>query len=228
MLLREYVQTKHGISRRKFTDLVDNGFVSLNWEIVTSYKALIEDNDGLVIENKEFKIKDKIKLNEKVKPVIVLFNKPKWYVVSKADPFNKTIYEVLPKEFNKYYYIWRLDKDSHGLLLLTNDPWLVNEYEHPKFEIEKEYVVKIDRVLAQNDIEKMKKWILDEGELLSVKRISKSPKDGKILNFLLLEWKNRHIRRILMALWYRVMDLQRIREGKFDLANLKVGEWKII
>jgi 23S rRNA pseudouridine2605 synthase len=78
------------------------------------------------------------------------------YVVSKSDPHNTTIYELLPKEFQGFYYIGRLDKDSHGLLLLTNDPKLVNGFEHPKFEIEKEYIVKIDRPLTSRDVQRMK------------------------------------------------------------------------
>ena len=160
MLLREYLQSTHSVSRRKFTDLVDQGQIFLDGKLVESYKQDIHDDEQLKI-GKE--IDEKIKMPQKESDsIVVLFNKPVGYVVSKSDPHNQTIYELLPKEFQGFYYIGRLDKDSHGLLLLTNDPKLVNELEHPKFEIGKEYIVKIDRSLTSRDIQRMKEGIVDE------------------------------------------------------------------
>jgi len=100
--------------------------------------------------------------------MIVLFNKPKGFTVSKEDKHNKTIYELLPKSWQKdFYYIGRLDKDSHGLLLLTNDPALVDYYEKPENKIYKVYEVQIDKPLKTNHIQKMKKGALvDENGVL--------------------------------------------------------------
>lgn len=88
---------------------------------------------------------------------IVLFNKPMGYVCSKSDNHNKTIYEILPKEFANYFYIGRLDKDSRGLLILTNNSDIVNKYQHPRFEVEKEYLVQIDRPFLPGNFKKVKK-----------------------------------------------------------------------
>lgn len=128
-----------------------------------SYKHEIQDSEQLTTNSEQYKLNEKIKMLQKESDsTIVLFNKPIGYVVSKADPHNQTIYGLLPNELQNFYYIGRLDKDSHGLLLLTNDPKLVNEFEHPKFEIEKEYIVKIDRSLTSRDMQRMKDGIVDE------------------------------------------------------------------
>jgi 23S rRNA pseudouridine2605 synthase len=87
---------------------------------------------------------------------LLLFNKPKGYVVSKSDPHNKTIYELLPPEFHSYYYIGRLDKESRGLVLLTNSPELVHQYEHPKFQVEKEYLIQLSSPFSSADQQKAK------------------------------------------------------------------------
>jgi pseudouridine synthase len=86
----------------------------------------------------------------------VLFNKPKGYVVSKSDPHNVTIYTLLPPAFQTYYAIGRLDKDSRGLLLLTNTPALVHQYSHPKFQIEKEYLIQLSSPLSSLHMQKAK------------------------------------------------------------------------
>lgn len=90
--------------------------------------------------------------------MIVLFNKPKGYTVAKEDKHNKTIYELLPASWQKdFYYIGRLDKDSHGLLLLTNDPTLVDYYEKPENNIHKIYEVQIDKPIKTQHVQKAKK-----------------------------------------------------------------------
>lgn len=182
--------------------------------------------DKIHIKSPKFTIEETIQETQKIS-TLILFNKPVGYVASKSDPHNKTIYELLPPEYTNYYYIWRLDKNSHGLLLLTDDPALVNEYEHPKFDIEKEYIVELDRSLPPEDLKKAIQGIHDEGEFLRALKITvfKKPYHYSIT---LNEGKKRHIRRMFKFIWYRVMDLERVREGKYSLGDLKVGEWKIL
>ncbi|MBO4203794.1 hypothetical protein J5893_03095 [bacterium] len=87
---------------------------------------------------------------------ILLFNKPIGYAISKSDPHNPTIYQLLPKEYQHRYYIGRLDKDSRGLVLLTPDPTLVHEYEHPSKQITKTYLVTLNTSLTEQQIKKAK------------------------------------------------------------------------
>ena len=182
------------------------------------------------------------------KPVIVAFNKPVGYVVSKSDKHNKTIFDILPSSWKKdFYYIWRLDKNSEGLLLLTNVPELVNELEHPSRNIYKIYEVEIDKPLKTQHREKFKKWVLitEDGEyvanpneekwkwkqidFLQVYDISYSKdRNWKYWARILLTYgKKRHIRRLLKAFWYKVKKLKRVKYGKYELWNLKPGQWKI-
>lgn len=222
MRLNKYIQENHGVSRRKFVSLIDSGSVFVDWEKVQSYS--FEIKWGELLEIKNLKIREKIKISNWVN--IVLFNKPVGFVCSREDRHNKTIYEILPKEFQNYFYIWRLDKDSRGLLVLTNNSELVNRYQHPSNWVEKEYDVQIDKMFSLNDYKKMKKWILDEWELLMIKMAKYYQQKNKyFIKIILIEWKKRHIRRMLNSLWYKVLDLVRVREWQFELWNLR--EWCI-
>ena len=225
MRLTTYIQTRHQISRRNFVALINQGYVSVNGKKVDSYTQEIQTGDKIAIKSPKFSINETVQAQEKSSKLILL-NKPKGYVASKADPHNKTIYDILPPEFKNYYYIWRLDKDSHWLLLLTDDPGLVNDYEHPKNGIEKEYDIQLDNDLSPKDIQRAMSGIKDEDELLRAIKITRLKK--YMYRILLNEWKKRHIRRMFLALGYRVLDLQRIREGEYKLGDIKLGERKII
>ena len=221
--LNKYVQENLWISRRKFVEMVKQGKVFVDNNKIESYSFVLTWWE--LLEIKWEKVKQEIKLSERTVDMIV-FNKPIGVVCSKSDKHNKTIYELLPKKFANYFYIGRLDKDSRGLLLMTNDSALVNKYEHPSKKVEKEYLVQIDRSFSNNDFANIKKWIKDDWDLLEVKRIKYFEQNRKyMLTVVLSEWKKRHIRRLLMALWYRVFDLQRVREWKFTLGNVKEWNW---
>ena len=221
MLLRDYLQHYHWISRRKITDAIDQWMVFVNNNKIESYKAEIQENDILLI--KALKINEKVDFSrDENYPEILLFNKPIWYTCSKSDPYNKTFYELLPKEFiKKYYYIWRLDKDSRWLMLLTTNSKLVHEYEHPSKEILKSYIVCLNKAFDWKFKEKILWWVNEWWELLRTKALEKW-NDGKII-ITLNEWKKRHIRRIFKSLGYQVTDLQRISIGEYKLWDLK--EW---
>ncbi|MFA6255933.1 MAG: pseudouridine synthase [Candidatus Absconditabacterales bacterium] len=226
MRLITYIQTRHQISRRTFVALINKECVFLNEKKITSYTQEVATGDKLKIKAPNFTVEETIQETQK-SSTLILLNKPVGYVASKSDPHNKTIYELLPPEYTNYYYIGRLDKNSHGLLLLTDDPALVNEYEHPKFDIEKEYIVELDMELEAKYIQRVLSGIKDENELLRAIKVSlfKKPYHYSVT---LNEGKKRHIRRMFKAIGYRVMDLERVREGKYSLGDLKAGEWKTI
>ena len=200
--------------------MIDSGNVFVDCQKIQSYSFEIQW--GELLEIKNLQVSQKIKISNWIN--IVLFNKPIWYVCSKEDKHNKTIYGILPKEFQNYFYIWRLDKDSKGLLVLTNNSEIVNKYQHPSNGVEKEYNVQIDREFYIKDYKKLKKWIVDDWELLTVKMAKYyQDKNKYFVKIILVEWKKRHIRRILNSLWYKVIDLVRVREWQFELWNLR--EW---
>lgn len=228
MLLRAYLQTKHQLPRRKITLLIDNGKVFINKEKVNNYKAELHEKDLLEIPDiklQEYILSDTSNTENK-KPDFILFNKPKGYTCSKADPYNQVFYDLLPQKFRKYYYIGRLDKESRGLMLLTSKPELVHQFEHPSKEIEKSYLVQLDKPFDRKLKNKILGGISEWGEFLRAKQLKKS--DFWLLEITLNEGKKRHIRRIFKALGYVVTDLQRIRIGSYCLGSLPEGKWKFL
>ena len=228
MLLRAYLQTKHQLPRRKITLLIDNGKVFINKEKVNNYKAELHEKDLLEIPDiklQEYILSDTSNTENK-KPDFILFNKPKGYTCSKADPYNQVFYDLLPQKFRKYYYIGRLDKESRGLMLLTSKPELVHQFEHPSKEIEKTYLVQLDKPFDRKLKNKILGGISEWGEFLRTKQLEKS--DFWLLEITLNEGKKRHIRRIFKVLGYVVTDLQRIRIGSYCLGSLPEGKWKFL
>ena len=228
MLLRAYLQTKYQLPRRKITLLIDNGKVFINKEKVNNYKAELHEKDLLEIPDiklQEYILSDTSNTENK-KPDFILFNKPKGYTCSKADPYNQVFYDLLPQKFRKYYYIGRLDKESRGLMLLTSKPELVHQFEHPSKEIEKSYLVQLDKPFDRKLKNKILGGISEWGEFLRTKQLEKS--DFWLLEITLNEGKKRHIRRIFKALGYVVTDLQRIRIGSYCLGSLPEGKWKAL
>lgn len=226
MQIIPYLQSSKWLSRRKIVALIKNDQIFLNNEKIESFKSELKNGDILTIidENWDKENVTISEFNESLNWKIILFNKPKWYVVSKSDPHNSTIYELLPEKFKNRYYIWRLDKDSRWLVILTGTPALVHQIEHPKFEIDKEYLIQLTSQFKDEDKQKAKSWILDEWEVLKFKDIMHT-KDALVYKVILKEWKKRHIRRVIKHLWYNLIDLQRIKEAQRSLPNdLKEGE----
>jgi len=230
MQIIQYLQSNKWLSRRKIVSLIQSERIFLNNKNIESFKTELKNWDILTVINEEW-IKENIAISEDNKTQqwkIIVFNKPKWYVVSKSDPHNNTIYELLPEEFWNWYYIWRLDKDSRWLVILTNTPSLVHQIEHPKFEIDKEYLIQLTSQFKDEDKQRAKSWIIDEWELLKFKDIIPT-KDTLIYKVILKEGKKRHIRRVIKHLWYNLIDLQRIKEAQRTLPkDLKEGEWRFV
>ena len=227
MLLRSFLQVECGLARRQITLLIDQGKVFVNQKIVESYKSELYEGDCVQIPSLEI---DKVfhfgEVNVDKDSALVLFNKPKWYTCSKTDPHNQVFYDLLPQKFRKYYYIGRLDKESRGLMLLTSKPELVHQFEHPSKEIEKSYLVQLDKPFDRKLKNKILGGISEWGEFLRTKQLEKS--DFWLLEITLNEGKKRHIRRIFKALGYVVTDLQRIRIGPYCLGSLPEGKWKFL
>lgn len=248
MQFLSYLQLAHSISRRDFTQMLRDEVMRVNDIKVTTYQHEVKVWDHIYTRTDTGDVIElTIEELPKIKPVLVLFHKPKGVVVSKDDPHNKTIYSILPESRkDDFYYIWRLDKDSTGLLLLSNDPGLVDKYENPAHNVHKIYELLIDKPLRTSHQIKMRKWVwvtqkwdtvtdriaedeAAESELLWCETVRYINKDGiyKIV-ITLKEWKKRHIRRLFRALWYKVMELRRLKVGNRALWNIKKGKWRIV
>lgn len=159
MKLLTYIQQNYGIARRVITEAIKEQRVFLDEKPVEWYATELKYGQHLYARILDKKIDDVITEVEQ-QSEIVLFHKPEWYVCSKQDKHNKTIYRLLWDQYKNYYYIGRLDKDSRGLVMLTNDPKVVHQYEHPKHKINKEYIVTV-KVRDQDFVKRLVEWTKD-------------------------------------------------------------------
>jgi pseudouridine synthase len=215
--LNKFLAERLGVSRREADDLIAAGKVLIN-------------NKPAVLGAKIDK-NDKVCYNDKMVPfdtefLYLAFNKPVGYVCSRrAQGEAPTLYELLPEDYQKLKTVGRLDKDSSGLILLTNDGDFAFQMTHPKFHKEKIYEVELDRPLEPLHQQMISDYgvMLDDGPS-SFMVIH----DNNIYTVVLSEGRNRQIRRTFAALGYRVTKLHRIQFGKYQLSGLKPGKYVII
>lgn len=214
--LNKFLAERLGLSRREADDIIAAGKVFVN-DIPAVLGARVDKND-------------KVCYNSKIVPFLaeytyIALNKPVGYVCSRrAQGDVPTLYSILPAEFSKLKTVGRLDKDSSGLILLTNDGDFAFSMTHPKFYKEKVYEVELDRFLEPLH----QQMIADFGVQLE-DGISKMGvvcrEDKKHLNIILSEGRNRQIRRTFAALGYKVVKLHRTQFGKYQLSGLESGKW---
>lgn len=218
MRLAKFLAESGIASRRKSEEIIISGRVEIAGQVVDDVTTnVLPGQTDITVDNK------KIILEEKV---YYLLNKPVGYISSLKDPHNtKTVVSLVPKQ-PRVVPVGRLDMDSSGLLLLTNDGELTYQLTHPKFEVSKTYLATVNKELDKNIISVLKKGVqLSEG-LAKADQV-------KILNEKQLEitihqgW-NRQIRRMLGEAGLRVTALVRIAEGKLKLDDLAIGKYKIL
>jgi 23S rRNA pseudouridine2605 synthase len=216
--LNKYLSTNFGISRREADELISAGKVLVNKK-PAELGARVGDNDEVSIAGKNIK-KEELRY--------FALNKPTGYVCSKKRQGDTpTIYELLPKELQNLKNVGRLDKDSSGILLLTNDGDFAFEMTHPKFHKTKVYEVEIDRDLAplhQQMISDFGVTLTDGKSQLRLEKLDTDDKRKK-WRVTMSEGRNRQIRRTFDALGYKVVKLHRVSFGIYSLSGLKPGEY---
>ena len=216
--LNKFLAERLGVSRREADDLIFSGKVTIDGKVAVL---------GARVDNSS-----KVCYNGKIVPfsadfLYIAFNKPINYVCSRRAQGNTpTLYELLPKEYQKLKTVGRLDKDSSGLILLTNDGDFAYQMTHPKFHKEKIYEVTLDRPLEPLHQQMISDYgiMLDDGpSKFIVVRVSQAS-----YKVVLTEGRNRQIRRTFAALGYKVKALHRISFGVFELSGLEPGKFQII
>ncbi len=165
MKLLHYLQQQHGLSRRAITEAIKRGQVFVDKKAIEWFGTEIRDGQFLEAKVGDGHVHQRIKLSDHISE-LALFHKEAWYVCSKQDEHNYTLYDVLPDRYKNFYYIGRLDKDSRWLVLLTNDSVLVNDYEHPSKKIEKEYIVTV-RIQDFGFLERLIAWSFEKSKAAS-------------------------------------------------------------
>ena len=220
--LNKYLALQLGISRREADILIESEAVTINGQL-----AIIGSR---VIEGDRVQVAGAPVQREAVAHQYIAFNKPVGFVCSRrAQGGNDTIYALLPPNLHKLKPVGRLDKDSSGLILLTNDGDFAYQMTHPKFRKIKIYKVMLDKELEplhQQMISDFGIDLEDGRSQLSLERLSETGR--KEWQVTMSEGRNRQIRRTFAALGYRVTKLHRTNFGSYSLGDMKRGEWKSI
>jgi len=214
--LNKHLAHTLGISRREADTRIEQGRVLLNGKIASLGNTVHLGKDSISIDNM-------VVLSASKKYTYVLFNKPVGYICSrKQQGDTPTIYSILPKQYQNLKVAGRLDKDSCGLLLLTDDGDRIFNLTHPKFAKEKTYLVGLNKPLTIDDKEQIVSGVmLEDGKsTFSVSRAKHSSKPNRYI-VIMHEGRNRQIRRTFGGLRYMVTHLERISFGPHSLDDLK-------
>lgn len=218
MRLNKYIALATGQSRRLADKLIINKEI-----LVNSNVGLLTDNingNDLVFYKRKL-----LKLPEQ--NISILLNKPTGYVSSRSGQGNKSVYELLPISFANLKISGRLDKNSEGLMILSNNGDFINQLTHPKYVKEKKYQIRLDKDLITQDQQRLLNGVkLSDG--LSKLQIQKFMDSRKSWQIIMTEGRNRQIRRTFENLGYKVVKLKRISIGEYELSNLALGKYQLI
>jgi len=209
-------------SRRKCEDIIAEGRVSVNGYTITDMGVKINPRKDIV------KV-DGITIEPEDKKIYIALNKPVGYISSVCDQFGRpTVLDLVDRKFGRLYPVGRLDYDSEGLILLTNDGDLAYRLTHPKFNISKEYNVEVDGLPTPYDIDKLRKGIFLEGRKTrpAIIELLKQSKNSSTFMIILKEGRNRQIRKMFDFIGHSVISLQRVRIANILLGNMQPGEWR--
>lgn len=216
--LQKYLADAGVCSRRAGEDLIRDGRVSVNGETVTQLGTKIDPAaDRVMVDGKT--------IADAAGRVYIALNKPKGYVSSCKHRGEQVVVDLIDLP-TRLFPVGRLDKDSVGLLLLTNDGKLHHRLSHPRFDHEKEYEVSLQRPISDAELKQMEKGIVLKGRRTrpaAVKRLS-----GRRFRIILKEGRNRQIRRMVRHLGHHVSRLKRIRMANIQLGKLPPGAWRYL
>ena len=209
-------------SRRKAEELIRKGKVMVNGKIITELGTKVEANDVISI--------DSVIINKDVKQEYYLLNKPRQVISSVEDKQGRITVRDLINTDARIYPIGRLDYDTTGLIILTNDGDLANLLMHPSFEVEKTYVAKVNKVLDKDDIKKIKSNIVVEGRKVVIKRFKIKKKDFEkntsVVELTIVEGRNHIVKKIFSSMNIDVIKLSRVGYAFLTIDNLKSGEYR--
>lgn len=216
MRLNKYIAYLNIASRREADKLIKDGKVKVNGEIIINPAIQVGENDKIICDIENYK-------NEKI---YIKLNKPVGYVVSNNKKEGKPIYKLLDENLKKLYPVGRLDKDSKGLILFTNDGVFSRKIIGEESECEKEYYVKLEGIISDSALKKLEFGISLDGKKLKpaiVKRVSKNS-----FNIILKEGRNRQIRRMCEKVGFEVILLKRLRISNIYLNDLQEGKFEYL
>ena len=209
-------------SRRRAEELIVKGEVLVNGEVVRELGTKVKSGDVITVEGN---ILDNSKNYE-----YYLLNKPREVVSTVSDEHNRRTVTSLIDTDTRIYPVGRLDYDTSGLILLTNDGYLANELMHPASKIEKRYIVKVDGIVTGYDVKKLRNGVIIDGKRTSRCKVKLKSVDKKkkrsILEITIHEGRNHQVKRMIESIGKSVIKLRREGYAIFDIRGLKTGEYR--
>ena len=225
--LQKYLANSGIASRRKAEEYILQGKVKVNGKVVTELGTkIIPEKDIIEFERK--------KVNNDIKKVYVLLNKPIDYVTTVKDQFDrKTVIDIVKNAGKNLIPVGRLDMYTSGALILTNDGDFIFHVTHPKHEVEKTYTVTLRGKVTKEDVENLKQGVIIDEEYKTKPakvRIMKIDEEKNIsrLEIIIHEGKNRQVRKMCEAIGKKVIALHRSKIGNIGVKDLKIGEWRYL
>lgn len=220
MRLNKFLSNSGVASRRKCDQLIEEGKVFVNGKVAPQGMVIDEKKDKVTIEGKVITLPSSF--------VYIKLNKPKGYACTAHDEKGrKTIYDLVKCD-ERLFSIGRLDYDTEGLIILTNDGDFANKVAHPRYHMEKEYRVTVEGEIKESELAVMRKGVVVDGERMPSARVERLSFDGKNtkLSVVIDEGQNRQIRRMFEAIGRDIKLLKRVRIGEVKLGGLSRGEYK--
>ncbi|HIF07562.1 MAG TPA: rRNA pseudouridine synthase [Gemmatimonadetes bacterium] len=221
MRIQKFLSRAGVSSRRKAETMVLEGWVRINGNVVSELGTKVDpDKDHVEVGGKTVRLRE---------ITWIRFHKPIDVLCTAEDTHGrKTLYDLLPDEHRALRYVGRLDLDTAGLLLLTNDGDLANRLIHPRYRVEREYEVSVEGVPSLKDIARLRGGIKLRDGLARPKRVEayEPVNENGNLTIVMTEGRKREVRRMMYELGYPVVTMRRVRVGPVSLGDLPPGEWE--
>lgn len=223
MRLQKYIAECGVASRRKSEELIKQGRVKVNGIPVSEMGVKVSDEDVVEVDGRRISLEQK--------KVYIMLNKPVGYISSVRDQFSRnTVVDLIKGVKERIYPVGRLDYDTSGLLLLTNDGDFAFRLTHPKHEMKKTYIAEVEGVPDSNDIESFQNGLRIEDYVTSPAELTvlEKKKSSSMVKVVIHEGKNRQVRKMCDAIGHPVISLKRIAIGDLYLKSLPEGQWRYL
>lgn len=221
--LQKYMAQCGVASRRHSEELIRAGKVRVNGKVITEMGVLVSDKDKVEIDGKPIK--------KESGKIYIMLNKPEGYITSVIDPRGReTVLDLITGVDERIYPVGRLDYDTTGLLLLTNDGDFAYRATHPGKEVSKTYIAEVMGTPSNEVLKTLRRGVLIDGRPTSPAGVEVVEMKDKstVLKIVIHEGRNRQVKKMCEAVGHKVIKLSRIKFGNLSLGNLKPGQWRYL